>query len=328
MNQPASADPSDVIVGSWRALKSIRRVPATVWLFAAAALADLFIRAVTFGATFETAQSRPGDDLILLLSGLPAAAFVFLPGASLLGTWPRRTARLVFIGAALLALAEIVSLAGTVVVFGRFSGGGPLDAFDLFARARSVDSVTLVGSVFSLAGVSVLTVTVAQIRPGSARGGVARTVAGLVLAIAVAGALAGAVTEARWFSSYTASLDPLSGPGFITLPALLANGIGIVAGVGWGALAALAIVGRAGASAKRRGWTLLSAGATFLVIADAISAFVMTLGANATGATALYQLRSTASLIGVACLVAALATGLRTEPDELPRTVNAGPNLL
>jgi hypothetical protein len=325
MNEPGPATPSDVIVGSWQLPTPIRRSPRPVWAFVAAAFADLVIRVVVFGG-FRVLD-RPGDAVVVLLSALPSAAFVLLPAAVLLGTWPRRMASRMLVGAGLLALSELVWLAVSVVTFGPTWFGDATDVLALMEHSRAVDSGRVVAEALALAGVSILAWGVALVKSRPyARSW--RAYAAVVVAIAVAGALAGVTAEANLLSIYVrVGADPSAARVFITLPALIANGVEILTGLAWGALAVLSVVRAAGATTARRGWKLLAIAATLLVVSYAMSQLVSLLLTTPTQSLlvlAIHPLQSIAFAIGVACLVVALALGLGAEPDDPPGTPKPG----
>jgi hypothetical protein len=317
MKEPAPVDPDEVIVGSSRLPSRVLHVPALVWVFAAVALGDALVRAISYAGGRDLHQTRPFDAVLLFVSSLPQASFVFLPGAVLLGRSGVRSANGLFQGALLLAAAELVSLGIQVLTFGPLTGA-PAGAFDFMLRARAFDAVRLVAALLGLAGACLIAIALRPARsaPGGSR---QRNVAAAILVVALAGAAAGAVMTTFGIQIL---LKPPSERGLlglvITLPALISIVVGVASGLVWGVAAFFAIRADGPPLDRRRRWLVLSVALALIVISQTIAAVMGALPlnsatANLAGAVWLNvnQLNQSIWTVGLACLVAAFAMGVR-----------------
>jgi hypothetical protein len=268
MSEPAPANPSDVIVGSWRLPTPIRRVPALVWVFAAAAVVDAVLRTTS---SFPGESGNPLLVIPMLISNLPTAGLLFMPGAVLLGRWSAFAGRAAMAGAILLAASELIALALRLVPFESIDSAASSDAATF---GQTLAPVRAVAVLLSLAGLVFLLWAAVAARTGTA-GARVRVVAGALIAVAVASAM-----EGVWVLLASAQPPPPDENGLsITAPDLASAAISIAAGVVWGLLAAVATLGASAARDRRLGWTALAAGAALVVVTratwDVINAGVM-----------------------------------------------------
>jgi hypothetical protein len=329
MDSPA-ADHSDVIVGSWHLPGPLERVPPIVWAFAFAGLVDAALRAVTVGGV-RPFVTPPLELVFVVLSFLPQAAFLFLPGAVLLGRWTGRRASLVIRGAVLLALAEVLFVA--VFVLGYGIGGESDSPFMLMDRLRGLGSVRLLGAIFALTGALLVADGVRPERLFVRRPGIRAALAAIAI-VTIVGAIARLASLAYpLVQGAQSSGDPFLS-GFITVEGLLSEVFGIVTAVTWGVIAWFATVRLGSGAAPRRRWALISVGATSISLASAIASLPMALAYAGMPAllmsqgTALSQLYSTINVVGVVCILAGFAAreaaGVETtSPGKVPQAAES-----
>jgi hypothetical protein len=316
-------DRADLIVGSWHLPEPIKRVPTPVWAFAVATLADAVLRALSFSGGPRIVTQAP-EALLIALSFMPEAArSLFLPGAVLVGNWVGRPGQLVLGGAFLLAGSEVVSLVITVVARGIPGDAG--DLFDLVARLHEFDGVWLVAAVLGLAG-SLLIAT--GLRPMSLpRGRGVRIATAVILIVALLGAIAEIVTLVAVVAYHPerASEGAVT-YAVITPSGLLSQVVGILNGLVWGTIACFAVIHRQGGALSRRRWSLLSVGASLLVLWGTIGALPLALAFTAsdtlltTYGALVIQLNSAIHVVGVVCLLAGFAFRSVDETMTVPGT--------
>jgi hypothetical protein len=316
-------DRADLIVGSWYLPEPIKRVPMPVWAFAVATLADAVLRAMSFGGGPRIVAQAP-EALFIALSFLPEAARnLFLPGAVLVGNWVGRTRQLVLGGALLIAGGEVVSLVITVVARGIPGDAG--DLFDLVARFQAFDGLWLVAAVLGLAGSLLIA---SGLRPMSLPGGRrARIATAVILIVALLGAVAEIVTLVAVVAYHPeGASEGAVTYAVITPPGLLSQVVGILNGLVWGTIACFAVIHRQRATRSRRGWSLLSVGASLLVLWGTIGALPLALAFTAsdtlltTYGAPVIQLNSAIHVVGVVCLLAGFASRSVDETMTAPVT--------
>jgi hypothetical protein len=315
MTHPVGADPSDPIVGSWRLPAPFRRVPALVWAFTVAALIDAAVRTVSVVGGFQQVSENPLLAIPVLVSWLPAAGLLFMPGAVLLGRWTGFAGRAAMAGAILLAASELVALALRLIPFESLV---PTVPQDVETFGRGLGPVRVVGAFLYLAGLVFLLWAVVVARAGTP-GTRARFVAAGLVGVAILSAMEG-------LRIFVVSVQSNDANGFSMGALDLASAaMSIAAGVVWGLLAAAAILGRSAARDRRHGWTALAAGAALVVITSAswdVATAAVMLGLLAPGSEGPYLVLSRVSEVfyplATALVVIGLAVGLADHPVPKP----------
>jgi hypothetical protein len=329
MDSPA-ADRSDVIVGSWHFPNRIKGVPPLVWALAAATVLDATLRALSFRGVTPFVTSPP-ELVLVVLSFLPQAAFLFLPGAVLLGRWTGSRGDLVRRGAVLLALAEVLFVA--VFVLGYGIGREADNLYVLTDRLRGLRGVGLLGAILALTGALLVADGVRPERLLVKRPGIRAALAAIAI-VTIVGAIARLASLAYpLVQGAQSSGDPFLS-GFITVEDLLSEVFRIVTAVAWGVIAWFATVRLGMGAAPRRRWALISVGAASISLAGAIASLPMALAYAGmpdllmTQGTALIQLYSTINLVGVVCILAGFAArdsaGVETvSPGKVPQAAES-----
>lgn len=319
-----------MIVGSWHLPGPLERVPPIVWAFAIVGLVDAALRAVTVGGV-KPFVTPPLELILVVLSFLPQAAFLFLPGAVVLGRWTGRRAIFVLRGAVLLALAEVLFVAVFVLAYGiGRESDSPLMLMD---RLRGLRSVGLFGAILALTGALLVADGVRPERLVVKRPGIRAALAAIAM-VTIVGAIARLASLAYPLVQGAQSYGDPFLSGFITVEGLLSEVFRIVSAIAWGAIAWFATVRLGFGAAPRRRWALISVGATSISLAGAIASLSIALAYAGmpvmlmTQGTAFIQLYSTINLVGVVCILAGFAAresaGVETaSPGQVPQAAES-----